>query len=190
MSRDEVKGREHLVRRQGALTAVFKRFSAVWPRAFAVTQWPTLFEPWMDALHGVATDVLEPAARELLRDGEPKYPPKPWEFAKFARTIEKRSIPAAAGGGQEALPRDALHTARPFRYAKPGRPEGFGRLDQDWAIGFALAGGGFLNVSEADAQRMAAKELTWSWMQPAEVPPMAAPPAFFASWRLTSGAQA
>lgn len=95
---DDVHGREHLVRRQQAVTAVFKRFATFWPRAFAPSTWASSLEPWLDALEWVSTDVIEQAARELLRTA-PKYPPKPWELAEIARTLDGRHAGMVQGPG-------------------------------------------------------------------------------------------
>lgn len=97
MSADDVKGREHLIRRQVAMTAVFKRFSAAWPRAFGPATWPTLMDLWIDSCGGVDVDLLEPAARDYLRTHESKFPPKAWEFAKFAKQLQATRCPEVAG---------------------------------------------------------------------------------------------
>lgn len=84
MSRDEIKGREHLVERHRQMTAVFKRFATAWPMAFAPSKWDVIMDTWLDNLQQVDTDVLDRAAREFLRKTKPQYPPKPWDFADFA----------------------------------------------------------------------------------------------------------
>lgn len=179
---DEIKGREHVVARQQALGAVFKRFAAIWPRAFAPSHWDGLMEPWLDALKGVPTDALEPAAREILRDGNTQYPPKPWELAKRARAIDRATRPDRPAAPADTW--DLFAKAKPFRYAKPGADTGYGRLDGDNAIAFVLRSGGSLGISEFEMDRIHARELDWSWMAPEDVPMTAAPTAFFRSWSI------
>lgn len=93
----EIAGREHLIRRQQAMTAVFKRFAAVWPRAFAAASWPVLMETWLDNVRGIPDDVLEPAARALLQRPS-SYPPKPWDFAGVARSVRDKHEPSTTRG--------------------------------------------------------------------------------------------
>lgn len=99
MSRDEIKGREHLVARHKAMTGVFRRFASVWPRAFGPAQWDMIMDTWLDAVAGVDTDALEQAAREYLRQGGHQYPPKPWDFAKVARQFSTRHTGLVRGPG-------------------------------------------------------------------------------------------
>lgn len=87
---DTVHGREHLVRRQQAMSAVFARFAGVWKQAFAAKLWPDMLETWLDSAGGIDTELLEPAARQMLSDGELQFPPKPWQFAKFARGLQRK----------------------------------------------------------------------------------------------------
>ena len=87
---DTLHGQEHLVRRQQAMSAVFQRLSRVWPKAFAPKTWPDMLETWMDSTRGIDTELLEPAARQMLSEGGFQFPPKPWEFAKFARGVQRK----------------------------------------------------------------------------------------------------
>lgn len=96
---DEVKGREHLVRRQQVLiTGVFKRFAVHWPRAFAPSLWPGLVEGWLEHLHGIDTDLLEQAAKDVLRTA-PTYPPKVWDLQKAARQLRTNHSGDVQGPG-------------------------------------------------------------------------------------------
>ncbi len=86
---DSVRGREYRVERQLAMTQVFKKFQPVWTSAFQASKWPSLLEAWIDNCDGVETDVLEVAARDFIRGNDHKFPPKPWEFAKYARQLQR-----------------------------------------------------------------------------------------------------
>lgn len=85
---DTVKGTEYRVQRQLALVGVFEKFAAVWPHAFQPAKWTSMLEAWLDNCEGVETEVLEPAARDYIRKTDSKFPPKPWEFGKFARALQ------------------------------------------------------------------------------------------------------
>lgn len=93
---DEIKGREHLVQRQVAMTAVFKRFQPVWRQAFHANAWAGLLDTWIDNCHGIETDFLEVAAREFMRSGKSDFPPKPWVFAAFAKQLQTKHRGATA----------------------------------------------------------------------------------------------
>ncbi len=98
---EEIKGREHLVKRQVAMTAVFKRFAPVWTKAFHANAWAGLLDTWIDNCHGIDTDFLDIAAREFMRSGKSDFPPKPWVFAAFARQLQakQRNTSVTVGGG-------------------------------------------------------------------------------------------
>lgn len=156
---DEIKGREHLVRRLQVLTGVFKRFSVVWRSAFAASRWPDLLETWKDQLQGIDTDHLDPAAKEFLRVGATQYPPKPWEFAKFARQFARSQQTSAPLEIDRKVP-SILHNARPFWIE---------RTDADGSYAAecsALAGGGSVGISEREMDRLLAGELRWGWGYP------------------------
>lgn len=101
---DEVQGREHLLRRQQVLTAIFKRFQVYWRNAFAPTLWPAMLETWMDDLEGVPTDVLDQAARDVLRT-QPKYPPKVWDLVRAAERYRTDHAGPVYGPGSAARSR-------------------------------------------------------------------------------------
>lgn len=105
---EDIKGREHLVARQVAMTNVFKKFAPIWKQAFHSNQWANLLEPWMDACHGIDTSVLEPAAKALLKT-KPTYPPKPWDFADVARQLHYENSPRMER-------QSAAKTSDPYRF--------------------------------------------------------------------------
>ncbi|MCZ8012020.1 MAG: hypothetical protein ACK5HM_08300 [Gemmatimonas sp.] len=74
------------------MTQVFKKFQPVWPTSFQAPKWPALLESWLDNCEGVDTDVLEVAARDFIRSADHKFPPKPWEFGKFARSLQREKF--------------------------------------------------------------------------------------------------
>jgi hypothetical protein len=156
---DEIKGREHLVRRHGEMTKVFKRFSVAWRMAFAAARWPDLLDTWMDQCKGIDTDHLEPAAQEFLRTSATTYPPKPWEFAKFARSFSRSRSVSSSRVSHDAEPNGILTNARPFWIE---------RTDADGPYAaecWALAGGGSVGISEREMDRLLAGELRWGWGQ-------------------------
>jgi hypothetical protein len=139
MSRDEVKGREHRIARLKQMTAVFRRFSAVWPRAFAPSQWDAIMDTWLDNAWHVDTDVLDRAAREYLRTAKPQYPPKPWDFGDFARKYTQQT--AVVYGGVQGP--GSIPARRVWEWVSPNTkricrveefPDGFGcsNLDSQW----------------------------------------------------------
>lgn len=97
---DDVKGREHLVRRQQALTAVFKRFQPHFQRAFAPAMWPALVTAWLDedGMRDVDTDLFEQAARDVLR-AQPTYPPKVWDLIRAANRLRTNHGGSVQGPG-------------------------------------------------------------------------------------------
>lgn len=105
---EEIKGREHKVARQIAMTNVFKKFAPIWKQAFHANQWANLLEPWMDACAGIDTAVLEPAAKALLKT-KPTYPPKPWDFADVARQLHYENSPRMER-------QSASKTSDPYRF--------------------------------------------------------------------------
>lgn len=97
----EVQGREHLLRRQQAMGTVFRLFAVVWPQAFAPRKLDQLLGVWLDNCADIPDDMLEPAARAMLRQKQ-RYPPKPFDFAQFARRIVRQRTGAATR--QDAAP--------------------------------------------------------------------------------------
>ncbi len=103
---DELKGREHLVARQVAMTNVFKKFQPIWGKTFHANAWGGLLESWMEECKGIDTAVLEPAAKALLKT-QPKFPPKPWDFSAIARKLQYEQNPRSDRGADK--------TSEPYR---------------------------------------------------------------------------
>lgn len=156
---DEIKGREHLVRRHQVLTAVFKRFSVVWRTAFAASRWADLLDTWNDQLRGIDTDHLDGAAKEFLRTSATAYPPKPWEFAKFARSFSRSQQVTAPMIEDKGAP-GILAGARRFWFVRQ-TPDG-----PMYAFGMALVSGGSVGIADVEMDKLLAGEMQWGWGEP------------------------
>ncbi len=156
---DDVKGREHLVRRHQVMLAVFKAFSGVWRGNFAPTRWESIMPTWLDNLRGIDTDHLEPAAREFLRDPGTSFPPKPWEFAKYARTFVRTQQTSVLPAADNSAP-SILNNARAFWFVRDGVDGPY------YSYGWALASGGSVGISDREMDRLLAGEIRWGWGSP------------------------
>jgi hypothetical protein len=85
MSRDEIKGQEHLHARRLALAKAFSTFASRWSQRFAAKQVPTLLPVWLVAVEYLPVEQIEPLAVQFTAKFEGKYPPSPQEFASWAR---------------------------------------------------------------------------------------------------------
>lgn len=183
MSRDEVHGTEHLAARRAALLKAFKAFASRWPKFFAPARVDELLPVWLKAVGGVDVAMIEPAALDFAADYKGRYAPDPAEFGTFARAFERRlTRPVEALTVKED--RDVFWQAKAFWYAKPGREDGYGRLNADYAIAFQLRdGSGCLNIADIEMDNLY-QGAAWGWLPPEEVPLMAAPNSFFRSWNV------
>lgn len=174
----DVHGSEHLAARRAALVKAFRGLASRWPKFFAPSRVDELIPVWLRAVAGIDVAVLEPAALEFAASQSGKYAPEPNAFAAFARSMERRVLGDHTPRVTEE-PRSIFSGARAFRYAKPGPDVGYGRLDAENAIGFAIVSGGSLNISEYEMDKILGHEIDWAWIDPHDVPRMAAPDAFF-----------
>lgn len=92
MSRDEVRGQEHLAVRRAALLKVFRAFASRWPRFFGPARADDLLPVWLNGTAGVDPNVLEPAAIEFAANSQGKWYPDPPAFAQFARQWSNRVL--------------------------------------------------------------------------------------------------
>ena len=157
----EVKGQEHLVRRQAAMMAVFRRFATVWRRAFHANEWTNLLDTWLDACRGIDTDVLELAAKTFLRGPPANYPPKPWEFAKVARRMhdqqraESPDVVNARVAPEDDTP---LRGAREFWFLREIAGAPF--VAQAWSL---ANGTGCVGIADVEMRRLCAGLVQWRW---------------------------
>jgi hypothetical protein len=124
-------------------------------------------------------DKIPLAARQWV--AENKYAPTPAELGAIAKelTFANRPKPEAV---PSTGPSSVFEHAKAFWFARPGASAGYGRRDADHAIGFRLARGGSLNITELEMDQIHAGTLAWGWMAPHHVPRTAAPDEFFQSY--------
>lgn len=174
-----------LLRETRAALEILRRH---WPRQFAfVTSGSEdatrTVQDYGRALLGCDLRNIVPAAERWIADE--KFGPKPAELAALVRSMA-RSAAAVPEDGPRLSP---FHRARPLWFARPGHPTGYGRLDAERAIAFTMTNGrGTLNIADLEMDKIHAHEIAWGWMQPADVPRMAAPDEFFASWEIPTRA--
>ncbi|MES2524052.1 MAG: hypothetical protein V4617_15200 [Gemmatimonadota bacterium] len=154
---DDVKGREHLVKRQQLIFAIFKRFSSRWQRAFHPNRWPDLLDDWTDGCRRVDTDQLEPMARAFLREVQSQYPPKSWEFQNFVLAKLRKSA-ESTDGPLRMQPDDPLVGSRPFWFER--NVPGIGVVQ---AQAYQLKSGGSLGISELEMDGLYDKSVRWGW---------------------------
>lgn len=155
-----------------------------WPRQFAFAASASedaaqTVQDYGRALLGCDMRLIVPAAQRWV--AEEKFGPKPAELASLVRSMSRA---ASAPAPTDQPRRSAYHRARPIWLARPGAPDGYGRLDAEHAIAFTLETGGTLNLSEIEMDKIHGHEIAWGWLTPADVPHTAAPAEFFVSWEL------
>jgi hypothetical protein len=171
-----------LLRETRAALEILRRH---WPRQFAFAassseEAAQTVQDYGRALLGCDLQAIVPAAQRWIADE--KFGPKPAELAAMVRSMARAT---AAPVQSDAPNRSPFHRAKPFWFARPGADGGYGRLNAEHAIAFALTTGGTLNITELEMDKIHAHEIAWGWMQPVNVPRMAAPDEFFASWDIT-----
>lgn len=161
-----------------------------YPRKFALAMQHTddaaqFVSEYAQALTYCDFDKIPQAARQWVATS--KYAPTPAELGEIARELTfaaRPAMPAPTSDGKVS----PFHRAKPLWYAKPGPASGYGRLDAEHAIAFTLTTGGTLNIGDVDMDKIHGHEIAWGWMRPADVPRMAAPDEFFASWQISTRA--
>ena len=174
-----------LLRETRAALEILRRH---WPRQFAFVTSASedatrTVQDYGRALLGCDLHNIVPAAERWIADE--KFGPKPAELAACARALRRAAAPVSDAGPGVG----PFHRAKPLWYAKPGPAAGYGRLDAERAIAFTMTNGrGTLNIGEFEMDKLYAHEIAWGWLRPADVPRMAAPDEFFASWEIPTRA--
>lgn len=174
-----------LLRETRAALEILRRH---WPRQFAfVTSGSDdatrTVQDYGRALLGCDLHAIVPAAERWIADE--KFGPKPAELAATVRSMA-RAATVVPDQGPKLSP---FHRAKPLWFARPGDAGGYGRLDAEHAIAFTMTGGrGTLNISDFEMDKIHGHEIAWGWLRPIDVPRMAAPDEFFASWEIPTRA--
>ena len=143
--------------RSHALDQVFDLFETQWPKVFAVEKREKLRRVWRIALGNVPTDLLLSAATRFLAKVGGRYAPDAPTFAHYAGELARRHADVTAA------PR-GLWTPRRFWFARPGPPEGFGRVDSERAVATELRSGGWSGISDREVDELHAGSRAWGWL--------------------------